>query len=178
MSPVLLRATTETGIKVCNSKCYEAKSDICTCICNGLNHKKGLEQAKLNILEKKDELINKGITIPGPKEAKVPTPRGNVTVDKETGKVYKSLYAMGLELGSTLIEGGDPEKNKYIAFQIMKKYPDRFVQMKNLDKASEKFISESVTENVTEKPSDDQTEDAPTESAVTSSLEQPAPLAQ
>ena len=29
----------------CNANCYNAKGDACTCICNGINHGKGLDGA-------------------------------------------------------------------------------------------------------------------------------------
>jgi len=31
--------------RVCSAHCYDAKGDTCTCICGGMNHRKGLEEA-------------------------------------------------------------------------------------------------------------------------------------
>ena len=35
----------------CNAKCYNAKGDRCTCICDGLNHGTGYKQAIENMVK-------------------------------------------------------------------------------------------------------------------------------
>jgi len=44
-----------TGI--CNARCYNAKLDKCTCICGGINHQKGRNQAIKNTVKYRDSLI-------------------------------------------------------------------------------------------------------------------------
>lgn len=31
----------------CDANCYEARHDVCTCVCEGANHGKGLEEARV-----------------------------------------------------------------------------------------------------------------------------------
>lgn len=125
--PVLLRTKGAPPHKLCNAKCYSAKNPECNCICGGVNHQKGLEEAtKLTSKLPISFLDEKGIELPPPKPAKAANPpKGNPVVDKDTGKVYPSLYQMGKEFGKTLL----PESNlkdRYVAFKIMSKFPDRF----------------------------------------------------
>lgn len=41
----------------CNSRCYNAKLEKCTCICAGINHQKGKHQAIENTTKHRDSLI-------------------------------------------------------------------------------------------------------------------------
>lgn len=45
-----LIALTDNGhvVRSCGANCYNAKSDVCFCICNGLNHGLGLHDAEAN----------------------------------------------------------------------------------------------------------------------------------
>lgn len=53
---ILIRSKTECGERRCDAKCYNAKSETCTCICEGVNHGVGLEQARDNL----HELVQEG----------------------------------------------------------------------------------------------------------------------
>lgn len=41
----------------CDSRCYNAKLEKCTCICGGFNHKVGKKQAINNTIENRQRLI-------------------------------------------------------------------------------------------------------------------------
>ena len=41
----------EGHIQKCDASCYDAKGDVCTCVCGGMNHGKGLKQAMVNTNE-------------------------------------------------------------------------------------------------------------------------------
>lgn len=41
----------------CNSRCYNAKHPTCRCLCGGINHMKGLEQAQTNVQSIAEKLI-------------------------------------------------------------------------------------------------------------------------
>lgn len=42
----------------CDSRCYNAKLVKCTCICTGINHQKGKNQATENTVKFRDRLID------------------------------------------------------------------------------------------------------------------------
>lgn len=42
----------------CDTKCYDAKTTSCTCVCGGINHGVGLAMAALNIDNHCQELID------------------------------------------------------------------------------------------------------------------------
>lgn len=47
--PTLISYYTSDGERGhCDSKCYDASGPDCHCVCHGLNHSKGLEQARAN----------------------------------------------------------------------------------------------------------------------------------
>lgn len=41
----------------CNAQCYNAKHPTCCCICGGVNHQKGLEQAQSKVQSIAEKLI-------------------------------------------------------------------------------------------------------------------------
>jgi len=54
----LISSTSSDGKhRVCCDICYNAKGPTCTCVCQGLNHGVGLDQAIQNTKELGDELI-------------------------------------------------------------------------------------------------------------------------
>ena len=60
----LIRQIVSDGRKrVCNSRCYNAKRIKCGCICNGLNHSKGLKQATENTIKAAEELAKQGLEV-------------------------------------------------------------------------------------------------------------------
>jgi hypothetical protein len=46
--PTLMTFGNSEGERRCDSKCYDAKDDKCTCCCGGKNHGVGLQQAMKN----------------------------------------------------------------------------------------------------------------------------------
>ncbi|KKN23246.1 hypothetical protein LCGC14_0906910 [marine sediment metagenome] len=42
----------------CDAKCFNAKTDICTCVCGGMNHSVGLAMAYKNTQDHCQELID------------------------------------------------------------------------------------------------------------------------
>lgn len=38
-------------VRRCDKRCYDAKHENCHCVCNGINHMKGYEQAQKNVTE-------------------------------------------------------------------------------------------------------------------------------
>jgi len=49
----------------CNARCYNAKHPQCVCICGGMNHSKGLQQASENTRRQAEELVreNEGVRL-------------------------------------------------------------------------------------------------------------------
>ena len=45
----------------CDAKCYDAKEEVCNCICGGRNHGKGISKARENTKEYQQELDDFGI---------------------------------------------------------------------------------------------------------------------
>jgi len=48
---VLISQRTATGERRCDAKCYNAKGEKCTCVCDGINHGVGIEHAYKNTQE-------------------------------------------------------------------------------------------------------------------------------
>lgn len=48
MSVLIWHRTNEGRTRVCNSRCYDAKTEKCLCICEGINHGVGLDKALAN----------------------------------------------------------------------------------------------------------------------------------
>jgi len=46
---VLITVGTGDGQRHCDHRCYEAVSEHCDCVCDGVNHGVGLKQALLNM---------------------------------------------------------------------------------------------------------------------------------
>lgn len=44
----LIKQVGNSGTRRCDAHCYGAKGDKCTCVCGGVNHGKGLQQALEN----------------------------------------------------------------------------------------------------------------------------------
>lgn len=74
MTTLILVGNSEGVVGRCDSRCYEATEPRCTCICDGRNHGKGLEQALRNTAaivdpphELRDQMLRLGgqyVTIP------------------------------------------------------------------------------------------------------------------
>ncbi len=47
----LITVGNSEGDRRCDSRCYDAKGERCTCVCGGRNHGVGLERARENILD-------------------------------------------------------------------------------------------------------------------------------
>ncbi len=55
----LIKAKSSDGHqRFCSAKCYNAKGPNCTCICGGMNHGVGPEQAAQNTQEMSQEWVN------------------------------------------------------------------------------------------------------------------------
>ncbi len=48
MATLIKLETSDGHQRLCSAKCYNAKGHKCTCICNGMNHGVGPEQAAQN----------------------------------------------------------------------------------------------------------------------------------
>lgn len=60
MNRIILEQKFDNGVvNRCDGMCYHAKSDICTCICGGVNHGIGEEEALSNAEELAKELKEK-----------------------------------------------------------------------------------------------------------------------
>lgn len=46
------------GAGRCDAKCYDARHEVCSCVCGGLNHGAGIERAKENTKELAGELLD------------------------------------------------------------------------------------------------------------------------
>jgi len=53
---VLISQRTATGERRCDERCYNAKGKKCSCVCGGINHGVGIEQAYKNTQEMLDAL--------------------------------------------------------------------------------------------------------------------------
>ena len=57
---VLITAENEEGktVRVCGANCYNAKGDVCHCVCGGRNHGIGFEAAKAKTLAEADAIVS------------------------------------------------------------------------------------------------------------------------
>lgn len=64
---LLLSYSDEDDTRKCDARCYDACAGICKCICGGMNHGVGVEQAISNVQElfsiSRDDLENDGMEI-------------------------------------------------------------------------------------------------------------------
>ncbi len=67
----LLRGRDEFGVvRFCDSRCYNAKSDECNCVCGGVNHGVGYRKAKENCATGAAKICP--ITMPKTKKTEMP----------------------------------------------------------------------------------------------------------
>ena len=59
MTTLIKQYSSLGGIGRCDSNCYDAKSAPCECICQGMNHGKGLARAKANTDAEGEKWIKK-----------------------------------------------------------------------------------------------------------------------
>jgi hypothetical protein len=55
----LITVGNNNGERRCDEKCYGASGGVCTCVCGGMNHGKGLKAAQQNTIEYGKELLKK-----------------------------------------------------------------------------------------------------------------------
>lgn len=58
----ILECNTEDGVRRCDARCHDAKGEDCSCICEGVNHGVGLEQARTNLRELPSEAFADELT--------------------------------------------------------------------------------------------------------------------
>lgn len=68
MATLIRKKVEGKKVQICNARCYHSKRVLCRCICGGMNHQKGLEQATINTKEKQSELEAQGLVVKLPKE--------------------------------------------------------------------------------------------------------------
>lgn len=62
MATLISQISSSGGRRRCDARCYNAKHDKCTCICGGLNHGKGLQQAIDNTKEIAEAMLEQANT--------------------------------------------------------------------------------------------------------------------
>lgn len=59
MATLISQTSSSGGTRRCDAKCYNGKHTRCKCICGGVNHGKGLEQAMENTREMAKDLLER-----------------------------------------------------------------------------------------------------------------------
>jgi hypothetical protein len=94
----------------CDSKCYDAQSDECDCICGGKNHGAGLERARANVAEYAEHELERWAEQQGldPRELKL-TAQGDLfpygadpTTDDIRRNLRRAKRAAGAGVGGAL----------------------------------------------------------------------------
>ena len=60
---LIIKKISQGRARACDARCYNARGDVCTCVCDGLNHGIGLEAATDKTTENADKLLSEGIQI-------------------------------------------------------------------------------------------------------------------